>query len=53
MEFFILYDGTIEIENLSFEESLTMKIDLTTLVTESRNQASEKIDVYQRWICSQ
>ena len=36
---------TIEIENLSFEESPTMKIDLTTLVTESRNQASEKIDV--------
>lgn len=37
--------ATIEIENLSFEESPTMKIDLTTLVTESRNQASEKIDV--------
>lgn len=37
--------ATIEIENLSFEESPTMKIDLTTLVTESRNQASEQIDV--------
>lgn len=37
--------ATIEIENLSFEENLIMKIDLTTLVTESRNQASENIDV--------